>query len=67
MSRSLLPMLLFHEVCHSSKIYLLKDGLKLENGILKEVGLPFFQDIFIERWLKIGKWNFKRSWFYRAA
>ena len=24
MSRSLLPMLLFHEVCHSSKIYLLK-------------------------------------------
>ena len=38
MSRSLLPMLLFHEVCHSSKIYLLIDGLKLENGILKEVG-----------------------------
>ena len=31
-------MLLFHEVCHSSKIYLLIDGLKLENGILKEVG-----------------------------
>ena len=30
MSRSLLPMLLFHEVCHSSKIYLLIDGLKLE-------------------------------------
>ena len=30
-------MLLFHEVCHSSKIYLLIDGLKLENGILKEV------------------------------
>ena len=29
-------MLLFH--CHSSKIYLLIDGLKLENGILKEVG-----------------------------
>ena len=28
-------MLLFHEVCHSSKIYLLIDGLKLENGILK--------------------------------
>ena len=38
MSKSLFPMLLFHEVCHSSKIYLLKDGLKLENGILKEVG-----------------------------
>ena len=38
MSRSLLPMLLFHEVCHSSKIYLLIDGLKLENRILKEVG-----------------------------
>ena len=38
MSRSLLPMLLFHEVCHSSKIYLLIEGLKLENGILKEVG-----------------------------
>ena len=38
MSRSLFPMLLFHEVCHSSKIYLLIDGLKLENGILKEVG-----------------------------
>ena len=38
MSRSLLQMLLFHEVCHSSKIYLLIDGLKLENGILKEVG-----------------------------
>ena len=31
-------MLLFHEVCHSCKIYLLIDGLKLENGILKEVG-----------------------------
>ena len=31
-------MLLFHEVCHSSKIYLLIDGLKFENGILKEVG-----------------------------
>ena len=31
-------MQLFHEVCHSSKIYLLIDGLKLENGILKEVG-----------------------------
>ena len=30
-------MLLFHEVCHSSKIYLLIDGLKLENGILKVV------------------------------
>ena len=29
-------MLLFHEVCHSSKIYLLIDGFKLENGILKE-------------------------------
>ena len=32
------PMLLFHEVCHSSKIDLLIDGLKLENEILKEVG-----------------------------
>ena len=31
-------MLLFYEVCHSSKIYLLIDGLKLENEILKEVG-----------------------------
>ena len=31
-------MLLFHEDCHFSKIYLLIDGLKLENGILKEVG-----------------------------
>ena len=31
-------MLLFHEVCHSSKIYLLIDGLKLEKEILKEVG-----------------------------
>ena len=31
-------MLFFHEVCYSSKIYLLIDGLKLENGILKEVG-----------------------------
>ena len=31
-------MLLFHEVSHSSKIYLLIDGLNLENGILKEVG-----------------------------
>ena len=31
-------MLLYHEVCHSSKIYLLIDGLKFENGILKEVG-----------------------------
>ena len=31
-------MRLSHEVCNSSKIYLLIDGLKLENGILKEVG-----------------------------
>ena len=31
-------MLLFHEVCHSSKIHLVIDGLKLENEILKEVG-----------------------------
>ena len=38
MSRSLFPMLLFHEVCHSSKTYLLIDGLKLENEILNEVG-----------------------------
>ena len=38
MSRSFFPMLLFYEVCHSSKIYLLIDGLKLESGILKEVG-----------------------------
>ena len=38
MSISLFQMMLFHEVCHSSKIYLLIDGLKLENGILKEVG-----------------------------
>ena len=34
----LIPMLLIHEVCHSSKIYLLIDDLKFENGILKEVG-----------------------------
>ena len=31
-------MLLFHEICHSSKIYFLIDDLKLENGILEEVG-----------------------------
>ena len=31
-------MLLFHEVCHSFKIYLLIDGLKLENEIFIEVG-----------------------------
>ena len=31
-------MLLFLEVCHSSKIYLLMDGLKLENRTLKEFG-----------------------------
>ena len=31
-------MLLFHEFCHSSKIYLLIDGLKLENEILKKDG-----------------------------
>ena len=37
-SISLFPICLFHEVCHWSKIYLLIDGLKLENGILKEVG-----------------------------
>ena len=36
MSRSLFPMLLFQDVCHSSNKYLLIDGLKLENGILKE-------------------------------
>ena len=34
----LFPMLLFHEVCHSSKIHLLINVLKLENGILKENG-----------------------------
>ena len=38
MSRSLFPILLFHEVRHSSKMYLLIDGIELENGILKEVG-----------------------------
>ena len=37
-SRSLFPMLLLHEVCHWSKIYLLLVGLKFENGILKEIG-----------------------------
>ena len=31
-------MLLLHEICHFPKIYLLIDGLKLEDGILKEVG-----------------------------
>ena len=31
-------MLLSHEDCLSSKIYLLIDGLKLENGIFKDVG-----------------------------
>ena len=31
-------MLLFHEVCHWSKIYLLIDDLKFEKGILKEAG-----------------------------
>ena len=30
-------MLLFHEVCPKSKIYLLIDGLKLDKGILKYV------------------------------
>ena len=30
MSRSSFPTLLFHEVCHFPKIYLLIDGLKLE-------------------------------------
>ena len=39
-------MLLFHEVCHSSKIYLLIDGFKLENGILKEVGSNNESDVF---------------------
>ena len=34
-SRILFPMLLFHEVCHLSKIYLLIYGVQLENGILK--------------------------------
>ena len=32
-------MLLFHEVCHSSKIYILIDDLKLENGILNKLVL----------------------------
>ena len=36
--KKLFPMLLFHKVCHWSKVYLLKDGFKLENGILTEVG-----------------------------
>ena len=31
-------MLLFHEVSNLSKKYLLIDGLKFEDGILKEVG-----------------------------
>ena len=31
-------MLLLNIACHSSKIYLLIDGLKLENGMFKEVG-----------------------------
>ena len=38
MSKRLFPMLLFRNVCHSSNIYLLIDGLKLENEILKKVG-----------------------------
>ena len=44
-------MLLFHEVCHSSKIYLLIDGLKLENGILKEVGSNE-SDVFACSWFQ---------------
>ena len=36
-SKSLLSMLLFYEVCHRSKIYLFIDGLKLEKGILDYV------------------------------
>ena len=39
MSRSLFPMLLFHEVCH------LIDGLKLENWLFKEVG-SYESDVF---------------------
>ena len=38
MSRSSPPMLLFHEVRHSSHTHPLIDGSKLENGILKEFG-----------------------------
>ena len=34
-------MLLFHEVCHSSKIYLLIDRLKLENGMVVLLLLTF--------------------------
>ena len=41
-------MLLFHAVCHSSKIYLLIDGLKLENEILKEVGSILENEILKE-------------------
>ena len=37
-TRNIFPMLLFLEVFHRPKRYLLIDGLKLENGILKEVG-----------------------------
>ena len=40
-------MLLFHEVCHSSKTYLLIDGLKLENGILKEVGSNTLRQVLV--------------------
>ena len=32
-------MLLFHEVCNKYKIYLLKDGLKLEKGFLNKFDL----------------------------
>ena len=43
-------MLLFHEVCHWSKIYLLIDDLKFEKGFLKLVCnncAPLVADLFL--------------------
>ena len=54
-------MLFFHEVCHSSKIYLLIDGLKLENGILKEDGL--MKAMFLLALLKVSESVDSLNWY----
>ena len=38
-------MLLFHEVCHSSLIYLLIDGLKIVSEFDQEISQPQTADI----------------------
>ena len=51
-------MLLFHEVCHSSKIYLLIEGLKLENGGTRRIRTNIYGDLVYKFKRIFGKLNF---------